>query len=610
MSIRLRASDDAVSEVDERYLSFCIDLGQIAEPTRFWNPDGSGETTGRPSYDFGRVRLRNLARALAPALLRIGGTEADRAFYALDGAPPARPPPPYCSVLTAAHVDAVGAFAKACGLQIMFAVNAGWGARANTNGPWEAAQARALMKYVRARGHAFVVWELGNEPNGWPFLQRNLAVTPEAYAADLLELTNLRDAESPGSLVAAPSTAWFPSTVGEVPAIATTRPPQLISWGGYLRRALAAAASLERARSAALGNQRRRVPDVVTWHFYPGQSDRVAPNMRLRATLAAYRRAAAGAAVAAAAAAWAAAVGWPGRVLGGGAAGLAGAVGLAAAAAAAAVFVVVVFLAHVLLSPVGPRTLTDPRRLDRVRHWAKTVSAAAEAATAAGGDAISDAGAPARRDATTPECWLGETGSAQAGGQPGVSGRWVGALWWLDQLGAVAAAGHRLQCRQTLSGSDYGLLDDGTLAPTAEFWCSVLWRRLMGTRVFAVDAAPRAPRTLRLYCHDGRAPQKGSDSARAAGGGGVRVYLAINLAAPGSAPAQLDAGVGADGACDVWLLTAAALDATEMAVNGAPPAAAADGVVPDLPPRREWGGRITLPAGAAAFVRVGGGGGR
>ena len=223
------------------------------------------------------MRLRNLARALAPALLRIGGTEADRAYYALDGAPPARPPPPYCSVLTAAHVDAVGAFAKACGLQIMFAVNAGWGARADTNGPWEASQARALMKYVRARGHAFVVWELGNEPNGWPFLQRNLAVTPEAYAADLLELTNLRDAESPGSLVAAPSTAWFPSTVGEVPAIATTRPPQLISWGGYLRRALAAAASLERARSAALGNQRRRVPDVVTWHFYPGQSDASRP---------------------------------------------------------------------------------------------------------------------------------------------------------------------------------------------------------------------------------------------------------------------------------------------------------------------------------------------
>ena len=360
------------------------------------------------------------------------------------------------------------------------------------------------MKYVRDRGHAFVVWELGNEPNGWP--SSSATSRCEAYAADLLELTNLRDAESPGSLVAAPSTAWFPSTVGEVPAIATTRPPQIISWGGYLRRALAAAASLERARSAALGNQRRRVPDVVTWHFYPGQSDRVRQHAPPRhARRAPPRRRRRGGPRGGG-------VGGGGRlarrVLGGGAAGFAGAVGLAAAAAAAAaVFVVVVVLAHVLLSPVGP--FTDPRRLDRVRHWAKTVSAAARRRRRRRRRDFRRGG-PARRDGTTPECWLGETGSAQAGGQPGVSGRWVGALWWLDQLGAVAAAGHRLQCRQTLSGSDYGLLDDGTLAPTAEFWCSVLWRRLMGTRVFAVDAAPRAPRTLRLYCHDGRAPQ-GSD---------------------------------------------------------------------------------------------------
>ena len=29
---------------------------------------------------------------------------------------------------------------------------------------------------------------------------------------------------------------------------------------------------------------------------------------------------------------------------------------------------------------------------------------------------------------------------------------------------------------------------------------------------------------------------------------------------------------------------------------------AADGVVPELPPRREWGGRITLPAGAVLAI--------
>ena len=126
----------------------------------------------------------------------------------------------------------------------------------------------------------------------------------------------------------------------------------------------------------------------------------------------------------------------------------------------------------------------------------------------------------------------------------------------------------------------------------------MLWRRLISTRVRRRRRAARAAHPPLLP----RRPRAARAATAAPPAAAVRVYLAINLAAQGS-PAQLDAGVGADGACDVWLLTAAALDATEMAVNGAPPAAAADGVVPDLPPRREWGGRITPFAGAAAFVR-------
>ena len=64
------------------------------------------------TYDFGRVRLRNMASALAPGLLRIGGTEADRVFYALDepslALAESQPPPPFKSVLKAARIDAIG----------------------------------------------------------------------------------------------------------------------------------------------------------------------------------------------------------------------------------------------------------------------------------------------------------------------------------------------------------------------------------------------------------------------------------------------------------------------------------------------------------------------
>ena len=74
MTVRVGASDEAVAELDERYLSVCLDLGQVAEPTRFWNPDGSGEVVGLPSFDFERRKILNMSRALAPAYLRIGAS--------------------------------------------------------------------------------------------------------------------------------------------------------------------------------------------------------------------------------------------------------------------------------------------------------------------------------------------------------------------------------------------------------------------------------------------------------------------------------------------------------------------------------------------------------
>ena len=259
---------------------------------------------------------------------------------------------------------------------------------------------------------------------------------------------------------AAPSTAWFPSTVGEVPAIATARPPQLISWGGYLRRALAAAICVARARdpppSATSGGA------CPTWSrgtFTPGQSDRVAPNMRLRAAArgSAYRRAAAGAAVAARG----------GGVGGGGrlarracsaaarrARLLAAAVGLAAAAAAAAPSSWSSWSSRTCCSRPSasrPSTLTDPRRLDRVRRWAKTVSAAAEAARRRRDFRRGSAG----RGATRPRQVLARRdGERVAGGRPAareraVSARCGGSTSWAPSPPPATA----LQCRQTLSGS-------------------------------------------------------------------------------------------------------------------------------------------------------------
>ena len=68
--------------------------------------------------------------------------------------------------------------------------------------------------------------------------------------------------------------------------------------------------------------------------------------------------------------------------------------------------------------------------------------------------------------------------------------------------------------RQTLSGSDYGMLDDDTLQPRPDYWGALLWRRTMGERVLLATSELE---NLRVYAH-----------CHPDGGGAVSV-LAINL---------------------------------------------------------------------------------
>ena len=575
MLYRLLVPEIQIATIANR-MCFCVDLGQIATPTRFWNPLGAAgdslEVIGRPTFDFARPRLRGLAQALAPAYLRIGGTEADRSFYALDGSDPTTPPAPFTSVLHARHLDAVGDFARAVGFELMLTVNAGWGAR-SVHGAWLSDQTRTLLRYVRTHSIPLTVLELGNEPNAWPYLQRGLAISPERYAQDLLALTSARDDELPGALVAAPATAFFP-TIGEVPSIvASCWPPRLLAAGDFQARALAAA-------------ERLALPDIVTWHYYPGQSDRAVGLHKYR---------------------FAAAICLLARLLmrlGFGSRRqrnppsvwmrfVSRLVGLAALGSLAACVLV-----HVVVTPVNLKSLSSPAVLDRVAVWGRAVRATTLAVEP-----------PSRR----PAVWLGETGSAQAGGQPGVSGRWAAALWWLDQLGSLSTLGQQVQCRQTLSGSDYGLLHEGTLEPTPEYWVSVLWKRLMGTTVLAASAEGAAD-TLRVYCHlaaPNHPPPRWRFPSRMVKPRATRrprtTCLIINLA---ENPIELELPMWARAReAELWLLQGVEgrLDAAELTINGEMPHASVDGEVPSLPGAKGALDNqvLTLPAAAAAFVCMG-----
>jgi hypothetical protein len=469
-------SHRVTAEVDERFLSFAVDTAQVVGG-EFWAPRGQDHgllhTGPVPHYDFTRPRLRRLAAALAPAYLRIGGTDADRTVYYLgDGAPPA-PPSGARWVLTRQRWDEVNDFARALDLRVAFTLNAGNSAR-DAAGDWNPDNARALIAYSRAHDYPVAVWELGNEINAYPFLHRRW-LTVDRYAGDLARARGLIGELDSSARLAGPSSAFWP-ILGEL-----------------------------RSFSEPLLRRAGPLLDIVSWHYYPQQSHRCP---------LATRRAA-------------------------------------------------------------PDHMLTPDDLSDVERWAARIEGGVHA------------------HAPAAAMWLGETGSAQCGGEPGISDAFADALWWLDEMGRVARRGHAVVVRQTLSGSDYGLIDDRTLEPNPSYWASWLWRNLMGRQALAVDVSAGAP-AVRAYAHCAR---PGGPLTRP----GAVTLLLVNV--DPDAAAEVD--LGTRGPAQVLRLEADGLGARTVRLNGRPLRAYDDGTPPALGTfvHLQTGARqLSLPPLSVAFV--------
>jgi len=94
--------------------------------------------------------------------------------------------------------------------------------------------------------------------------------------------------------------------------------------------------------------------------------------------------------------------------------------------------------------------------------------------------------------------WITETADAACGGDPWAS-TFLDSFRYLDQLGRMSKRGVQVNIHNTLASSDYGLLDENTLAPRPNYWAALLWRRFMGATVLDPGASP-AP-SLHLYAH-------------------------------------------------------------------------------------------------------------
>lgn len=448
-----------INTVSAEYISFAIDSSQVVGG-KWWNPVASSTEIGSgtvhaPVFNFNRPMLDLLTSALAPAYLRIGGSEADKIYYDMTDNSTFQPSAPagYKSVMTARQWDDVNAFADRNGLKLIFTLNAGPASR-KADGSWDGTNAEDLLRYTAHKGYKVDLWELGNELNIFWFVHGLKAqVSPLQYDKDLQAARALIRNYMPASRFAGQGSAFWP-LLGEPLNLFYGFMPQFLEKSG---------GSVE----------------IVSWHYYPQQSKR-GPIASRRA--------------------------YPSRLL-------------------------------------------DPKNLDEAAYWAGKMQAWRDSYAA---------GKP---------LWVGETGNAQFGGEPGLSDVYLGGLWWLDELGLLAAHGHDTVVRQSLTGMNYGIIDEDSLSPRPDYWNSLLWKQLMGSHVYSTLAKGENASKLRVYAH-GKQGQQGE----------TVTILAINMDPQLTARVSLPQYDGRR--FDIYEVTTPDIFGTTLLVNGGELKISADSSIP------------------------------
>jgi hypothetical protein len=178
--------------------------------------------------------------------------------------------------------------------------------------------------------------------------------------------------------------------------------------------------------------------------------------------------------------------------------------------------------------------------------------------------------------------WLTETADTVCGGNPWAS-TFLDSFRYLDQLGRLARDGVQVVMHNTLAASDYGMIDEATLTPRPNYWCALLWRKLMGETVF--DCGAPVP-GFHVYMHSLRGRPDG------------RAVLALNL---DRAKEQM---LALPVASTRYTLTAKELQARSIMLNDTSLLLSADGTLPELSGEIVPSGAMRLPPASMTFLEI------
>ena len=179
--------------------------------------------------------------------------------------------------------------------------------------------------------------------------------------------------------------------------------------------------------------------------------------------------------------------------------------------------------------------------------------------------------------------WLTETAETACGGNPWAA-TFLDTFRYLDQLGRLAKAGVQVVMHNTLAASDYGLLDEQTLAPRPNYWGALLWRQLMGTTV--LDPGVPVQPGFHVYAH----------CQRGMPGGVVLLVINTDRNAPYS--------VNIADASERYTLDAANSQDSTVRLNGAALTLGLEDRVPSMTSIPASGGILTTAPATITFLAV------
>jgi len=272
------ASLPLTGTVDQRFQSYNVEMVEVTGG-RFWMPyrpttsDGHSDLYQyRPPTDLTDPRLRKLARALAPAYMRVSGSWANATYFAGSDRAPSVPPAGFDAVLSHRQWRQVVDFSKAVGAQIVtsFAVSPG---TRDAAGVWSPDEARRLLDYTHSAGGRIAAAEFTNEPNlavsGMP-----AGYDAKAYARDFKIFRSLVKTDFPEIVVLGPGTVGKATSAADLLAASSPDGVDAVSYHHY--GTLSERCSGTSAPEEALSEEWLSRTDQ-TFDFYRSLRDRLAP---------------------------------------------------------------------------------------------------------------------------------------------------------------------------------------------------------------------------------------------------------------------------------------------------------------------------------------------